>query len=349
MSNKKVFTQLFALMFAGFLWIQGTAQILPPGATDSGLGGSNAITGMVLASTGQRLERRVGIRLQTMTKGDRVTTTDEYGNFAFRGLVSGDYTLVIDKEKDFEPFTQTVSILQVRGFPPQTYNVSIRLTSKVTTQPKPSVVDAALAALPERGRTLFTKSRDLAGAGNYVEATEQLILLTTEFPTFMFGFNELGVQHFRLNQLEKADAAFQAAIKLDPQAFAPQMNRGMTLVEMKRYADAEPVLRSAQKLDEQSGVAHYFLGQALANLGKFDEAEKELTAAISLGGPEMKEAHRILAIIYSSKGNKKRAASELETYLQLAPQTKDAEDLRKVIQQLKGESAPASQSNTKQP
>src|SRR6185369_7918331 len=79
-----------------------TAQVfLPPGATDTGLGGGNAITGMVLLPNGQRLQRRVTIRLQTMTKGDSVTTTDEYGKFAFRGLVNGEYTIVIDKEKEF--------------------------------------------------------------------------------------------------------------------------------------------------------------------------------------------------------------------------------------------------------
>lgn len=333
---KRVFRGIFVVVSAGFFSIAVTAQIMPPGATDSGLGGSNAITGMVLAATGQRLERRVTIRLQTMTKGDRLTTTDEYGNFAFRGLVSGDYTLVIDKEKDFEPFSQTVTVLQVRGFPGQTYNLSIRLTPRANTQPKPGVVDAALAALPERGRTLFSKSQDLAKAGDHKSAIEQLLLLTSEFPSFMFGFNELGVEYLRLSQLDKADAAFQAATKIEPQAFAPQMNRGMTLVEMKRYADAESVLRDAKKLDEQSAVVHYFLGQAVANLGKFDEAEKELTTAVSLGGDEMKEAHRILAIIYSSRGDKKRAASELETYLQLAPHAPDAERLRAVIRQLRG-------------
>ena len=349
MLKEKVFGRLFVVVFAGFLGIPAAAQLIPPSASETGLGGSNTITGTVLTSMGGRLERRVSIRLQTMTKGDRVTTTDEYGNFAFRGLVSGDYTLVIDKEKDFEPFSQTITIIQVRGFPGQTNMVSIRLTPKVNTQPKPGVVDAALATLPERGKTLFTKSQDLAKAGDHRGAIEQLTSLTTEFPSFMFGFNELGVEYLRLGQLDKAEAAFRAAIKIEPLAFAPQMNRGMTLVEMKRYADAEPVLRSAKKLNEQPGVVHYFLGQAVANLGKFDEAEKELTAAVSMGGDEMKEAHRILAIIYSSKGDKKRAASELETYLNLAPHAKDAESLRNLIRRLKGEDTPAAVQSTVKP
>lgn len=56
-----------------------------------------------------------------------------------------------------------------------------------------------------------------------------------------------------------------------------------------------------------------------------------------LGGPEMKETHCYLAIIYSSKGDKKRQLAELETYLLLAPTAADAEQLRKLVAQLKAE------------
>jgi regulator of sirC expression with transglutaminase-like and TPR domain len=54
----------------------------------------------------------------------------------------------------------------------------------------------------------------------------------------------------------------------------------------------------------------------------------------------MKEAHRLLAIIYSSKGEKKKAASELEIYLKLYPKAPDAEKLRTTIRELKEASDP---------
>jgi len=309
-------------------------QFVPNEATDSGLGGNNNIVGTVYTGAG-RLTRRITIRLTTMMRGDRVASTDDNGSFAFRGLTSGTYTIVIDKEKEFEPFTQPVDIIQLRGSPPATITLSVRLTPISRTTPKAGVVDAAVGALPEKGKTLLSKSQELAKAGDHPGAVEQLILLTTEFPTFMPGFNELGVEYLRLNQLEKAAVAFQQASKIEPEAFQPKLNRGMALVMLKRYSEAEAILQGARKLDEKSGPVAYFLGQALANLGKFDEAEKELKKAISSGGDEMKEAHRILAIIYSSRGDKKRAVVELETYLKLNPTAPDAEQLRKTLQQLK--------------
>jgi tetratricopeptide (TPR) repeat protein len=276
-----------------------------------------------------------------MTRGDRVASTDDNGNFSFRGLTSGTYTIVIDKEKEFEPFTQAVDIIQLRGSPPTTITMSVRLSLKGDQLPKASVIDAAIASLPERGKALFLKAKELDKAGDHAGAAQQLLLLTQEFPNFMIGFNELGSEYLRLGEAEKADAAFQAALKLEPQAFLPMLNRGMLLVTTKRYAEAEPVLREAKKLDERSGAARYFLGTALANLGKFDEADKELTAAISMGGNEMMEAHRILAIIYNSRGDKKRAATELEAYLKLNPTAPDAEQLKKVLDQLKTSQTPA--------
>src|SRR5439155_1218755 len=82
---------------------------------------------------------------------------------------------------------------------------------------------------------------------------------------------------------------------------------------------------------DQSAVGHYYLGRALAYLQRYDEAEQELNSAIKLGGDEMKEAHRYLAAIYNVRGDKKRAISELETYLKLAPNSKDADHIRQLI------------------
>lgn len=310
------------------------SQFVPEEATDSGLGGNNNIVGTVY-TLGGRLTRRVNIRLTTMTRGDSVASTDDNGNFSFKGLTAGTYTVVIDKEKDFEPFTQVVEIIQMRGSPPQTYTLSVRLNPKSGAQPKAGVIDAAVANLSEHGRALYAKAQELAAAGDTNGEIEQLILLIQEAPNFMPGFNELGVAYMRIGQPEKAEAAFQSALKIDPKAFAPQLGSGIALVTLKRYAEAETILQSAKKQNDNSAPVRFFLGQALANLGKFDEAVPELTAAISMGGKEMVEAHRTLAIIYSSKGDKKKAAAELETYLQMNPTAQDAEQLKKVLEQFK--------------
>jgi tetratricopeptide (TPR) repeat protein len=302
---------------------------------------------MLVSSTGQRIARRVSVRLRTMDRGDRISPTDENGNFVFRGLPPGDYIVLIEKEQDFEPFSQTVSVIQPRGMPPQTYYLSIRLTSKPGTAGMPGVIDAELAKIPKQGLDMYNKAIELAKNGDRPGAILQLQDTVAKYPEFMLAYNEMGVQYMKQNDLQKSDEALQAALKIDAKAFMPLMNRGIVLVMLKRYKDAEPLLREVVKMKSDHAVAHYFLGQAVAYLGNFDEGEKELSTAIKLGGDQMKEAHRLLAIIYSSRGDKKHVIVELETYLRLVPTTPDAEQLRNVILKLKGLDVPTPASKTK--
>lgn len=333
---KKNVPGLSIVLVSLFVVVGVTAQGIPPGAasTDTGFGGPNTISGMLVSSNGQRIRRRVSIRLQTMTRGDRISASDENGNFVFRGLPHGDYVLVIDKEHEFEPFTQNVSVIQPRGMPPQTYYLSIRLQLKRTAATT-GVINVDFANVPKRALAHYNKAAEQAKKNEHLAAIDELKLAIQEYPAFMLAFNEMGVQYLRLNQLEDADIAFQAALKIDPEAFSAMVNRGITNVMMKRYGEAVPILRKAVKKNDQSAVAHYFLGQALANLGLFNDAEKELLASLTLGNEQMKEAHRLLAIIYTSRGEKKQAASELEAYLKVAPDAPDAEKLREKIRELK--------------
>ena len=349
MFKSKGIELLSIVLFSLGVVIPVTGQMIPPGPSDTGLGGANSITGTIITTDG-RIQRRVTIRLRSMNRGDRVLLSEDNGNFAFRGLPSGEYTIVIEKEKEFEPFSQTVSVVQMRGFPPVSPVVTIRLVPKGSSDAKPGVVDSRVGNAPKKAIEFFNKGIELAKTKDVQGAIEKFKLAIAEHPAFMLAFNELGVQYLRLGELEKADAALVEALKIDPEAFEPLMNRGIVLVTWKKYAEAEPVLQKARELKDQSPVAHYFLGQALANLGNFDAAEKELRVAVETGGEQMKEAHRLLAIIYSSRGDKKRAAAELETYLKLAPNAPDAEQLRRVARQFRGlEPASAPPSNTTKP
>lgn len=314
----------------------GSASAQAIQGTDTGFGGVNSITGTVLSPSGQRMERRVSVRLNTMEKGDRVSMTDDSGNFAFRGLPNGDYQLVIDKEKDYEPLTQNVNVFQMRGTPGQNVLVSIRLKYKAELAPKPGVVNAALAGVPAKALAYFKKASELAAAGDRRAAIEQFTLAIAEHPKFTLAYSDMGVQYLKLGDPERADEAFLAALGIDPDAFAPLMNHGIVLVHLKKYQDAEKVLRDVLAANEHTPAAHYFLGQALAYQGKFDESEKELSTALKTGGPEMNEARRLLAIIYSSRGEKSKMATELEAYLRLAPNAPDAAQLKQAILQAKG-------------
>jgi Flp pilus assembly protein TadD len=299
------------------------------------LGGVNTISGMIVSSTGQRIERRVSVRLRTMTRGDRISTTDEKGNFVFRGVPPGDFVVVIEKEQDFEPFSQNVSVIQPSGMPPQTYYLSIRLQLKGEARSKPGILNAEFANVPSRAVAFYQKALEQAQAGKNKEAVEQLKQAISEDPNFMLAFNELGLQYLRLGELDKADEALAKALKLAPDSATPLLTHGILLTVMGKFNLAVTELQVALKQKDQSANGHLYLGQALANLGRFADAEVQLTRAVALGGDEVKDAHRFLGAIYLQRGEREKGVAEFETYLKLAPKAKDAEQVRQMIRQNK--------------
>lgn len=318
-----------------------TAQVIPGEGTDSGLGGQNIISGSVFLTSGERVLRRVQVRLESSMRGNRITMTDDKGNFVLRGVPNGSYLIVVDKEVDFEPFTYPLEVVVLRGSPAQTFMVGIKLKPKSTVPAKADVINAEFAGVPKDALDRYAKGTDLASKRDVAGAIEAFKSAIAAYPEFTHAFNELGVQYMRLGEFDKADAAFRDALRLKPDSFTPMINRGMLLVTMKRYADAEPVLNQAVKIEPKSVPARFFWGQALANLGRFDEAEKELSSALTAGGSTMaeamKEGHRILAIIYSTRGDKKRQLAELEAYVKLAPNAADITTLQELIRQLKNQ------------
>lgn len=308
---------------------------IPDTASNTNMGGSNTIVGTIFGPSGRPVETRVRVKISSMTAGDRFVNTNENGGFAFRGLPAGGYTISVDREKEYEPASQNVDIIQFRGAPPQTLTVNLRLTPKGSTEAKPGVVNAELAAAPAVAQEHFRKAGELIKAEDRKGAIEQLNLAIKQHPKFSLAYSEIGIQYIKLNELDKAAEAFRSALNVNPESFDSRMNLGAIYYTQKKYADAEPELRAANKLRPNTAGVLYYLGMSLANLGKFDEAETELLAAIKGGGPEMKEAHRVLSIIYGSRGDNKKSLKELESYVKLAPEAPDVEQLKARIGQLK--------------
>ncbi|MFL6466771.1 MAG: tetratricopeptide repeat protein [Pyrinomonadaceae bacterium] len=305
-------------------------------STRTDFNGKNYILGMVILPSGLQVTSRIRIRLSSLTAGEVITTTDDRGRFNFTKIRNGTYTLTVDGEEDFETTSEQIEVALPGGAQSQTFNVTLRLRAKRNQLEKPAVIRTENAGVPKRAMEHYAKGLELSKVGDHLGAVEQLKLAVEAYPEFMVAMTEIGVQFAMLNELEKADNALQSALKIKSDAFEPLINRGIVLVRLKRYAEAEVLLRDAVKAKELSPVAHLFLGRALAAQKKYDDAEKELSLAITIGAAEMKEAHRILASIYLEKEEYIFAAKELEIYLTLNPDAPDAESLQKTLKQLKG-------------
>ena len=318
------------LFYLAVCVVTSNAQIstIPQSASQTGFGGGLAIDGTVLGPSGRPVEIRVRVRLSSTMSSDRITYTNETGNFAFTGLPEGRYVIAVDKEKDFEPVSYTIDLLR------NSFRMVVRL------RPKPSseltgVVIADLAAAPQAARDHFARAGELIRERDRRGAIESLKAAIEAYPQFALAYNELGIQYIILKEYDNALDSLASALRIKPDYYDAQLNVGVAYIRQRKWVEAEQQIRAAGRMKEPNAVYYYHLGVALANLGKFDQAEPELRTAIKLGGDAMKEAHRILSIIYADRGDKKRCLKELETYVKLAPNAPDINTLKQRIAELK--------------
>jgi tetratricopeptide (TPR) repeat protein len=318
------------------------------GRDATGTGGNHVIQGKIFFPSGRRAEGTIQIKLQSNNSGEISTIADSNGSFAFTSLAPGNYTVVIIAGDDYEIAREGVTIdtdpnMSRSGV---SLNSARRYTVMITLQPKhdsgnrarASVVNAALAEVPDNARALYEKALDLAKTGDSLRAIDNLRAALSLYPKFPLALNELGVQYLKLGQANKAVEPLKSATSLSPDAFTPKLNLGIALLESQRFAEAEAQLREALRINPSAATAHMYLGLTLARLRNGDDAEKELRQAIDLSGDKLALAHYYLGGLYWQKRDYRRAADELETYLRLTPNATDAERVRGTIKELRAKS-----------
>ncbi|GEM_PF-119597 len=117
------------------------------------------------------------------------------------------------------------------------------------------------------------------------------------------AYRYLGVLYNEKNEVEKTVGAFEKYLSLTQEA-----------------KDSEVFLK---------------LGRAQIKLQRYEDAEKTLQKAVSLAGPETGIAYKFLGALYIETGDGKRAVEALEKYMSLTPNAKDADQVRKIVEDLR--------------
>ena len=336
---KKTFPLLSILLLLVPVAVRGQGS----GVASTGTGGSHIIKGYVFFPSGRKADGSIEVKLQCTNAGEITVMADTNGSFTFWSLAPANYTIVVNAGENYEIARDSVVIepeMNPINGTSRRYSVMINLQPKFgsNARAKASVVNAALAEVPDEARRLYEKGLESAVAGDTLKAIDELRAAVSLYPGFPLALNELGVQYLKVGQVSKAIAALTSAATLSPDAFAPKLNLGIALLETNRFAEAEKQLREALRLNQSIPTAHMYLGVALAGLHNDPEAESELRNAISSGSSQVGLAHKYLGGIYWKQHNYQQAADELDTYLRLTPNAQDAERVRATIKDLRSRS-----------
>jgi tetratricopeptide (TPR) repeat protein len=120
------------------------------------------------------------------------------------------------------------------------------------------------------------------------------------------------------SQLPEALAAYEEAVRLDPNVAAAYRGLGWVLARTGRSPEAEAALREAIRLDPDLAGTHRALGFVLARLRRFPEAEAAFGEALRLG-PDSPNAHLGLGRVLGQTGRSPEAESEFREAVRLDP------------------------------
>jgi len=92
----------------------------------------------------------------------------------------------------------------------------------------------------------------------------------------------LGVAYLRLEEKEKAEEAFRAAIEVDDQWEEAYFNLGLLAIGSGDLEEAERLLRKSVQIDPKFLRAHVQLGALLHKQGRCSEAESEFRRCLEI-------------------------------------------------------------------
>ena len=342
MDIKKAVGPLF-VFFCFCFGVTGFPAYGQTGVDSTGNGGMHTIQGRIYLPSGRMSDSTITVRLESLNFPAVTLITDRNGTFAFRSLSPGSYTVVIDAGENFmiakEYFTFEAEVQgpNIRIPPvPKIFNVPIYLQFKANSPLKNEVINAKYASIPKQALQQCQKGLELARAGKTEEALKAYRQAIAIYPQFAVPYTEIGKIYLKAGRIQEALVELVLAVRYDPKDFDTKLNYGAALFATKDFDVAEKELREAVELNKNAVTPHYYLGLLFLERRNPENAQKELETAKQLKGEkELPVVHRHLSGLYFAKGQFRIAADELEIYVRLVPNAKDADQARKVIQDLR--------------
>lgn len=294
----------------------------------------NTLIGKVRAESGRSLSN-VLVELQT---GNGVlvaqTVTTNEGDYAFSGLAGASFVLVVN-EPNHQPFSERVELTRTATTRPgERIRIDLVLkprdramTQAAGTVFQQDVPESALAAY-RRGTKLLAERRSDEGMAALREAIKA-------FPGYFDARFALGLELFRSHRLTEAIEELEQARKINPRDGRLYHTFGLVLYEQKKYEIAVTVFEAAERLNPSNAEIRLMRAAALIETGRLDEAEDQIARADQMSSHKLAIVHLHRARVYEKRGDRRRAADELETYLRKNPEAENASAIREAIRKLR--------------
>jgi len=251
--------------------------------------------------------------------------TNKKGEFIQIGLPPGPWTVTATKEGV--------------GTADQDVRVSIGETAQVdlTLAVRAPTVTKEEAAKAAAFKKIFDEGVAASQAGNPDVAIARFTEALTSDPSCYACQYNIGLAHLNKQQLDKAEAAFLAAAKLNDKAAEPYNQLALIYNTQKNFEKASAMAAEASKRAPAGGGATGGGAETLYNQGvvywnsqKFAEAKAQFDAAIK-ANPSYAEAYYRAAMADLNLGKVDDAIAAFEGYLKVAPNGPYAKEVKDAL------------------
>jgi tetratricopeptide (TPR) repeat protein len=212
-------------------------------------------------------------------------------------------------------------------------------------------LSAALYKVPKDARSAYQKGLEAEKNGKLSEASQDFEKAVKIYPKYASAWFRLGTVLQKQNENDAARVAYTQAVKVDNKFLPPYLSLSFLACEAQDWTEvlnltghilAQDPLNYAHvpgyilDLDPLDYAEAYFYN-SLANykLDRIADAEKSGLKAEHLDvRPRFPQLHLLLADIFTRKNDYETAISELQTYLDIVPQAKNADQVRAQVAQL---------------
>ena len=262
------------------------------------------------------------------------TEVNRAGEFEFRLLAPGNYTVAVVKEGLGE-IRRTVVVSPAVADKSGVVLATIPYTSaEAAANPTGGVVSVRQASIPRNAAAKYAEAQKRLAAHDpdgAVRALEEAVSIASEFPA---AWNALGVIAFQTGDIDRAVVLFRRSLQADSGAFEPLVNLGGALLKEGLAAEALSINQRAVHDRADDALANAQLGMNYFKLDRFAEAEPYLLAATRLDRAHFSQPQLFLADIYARRGNRSAAIRELEDLLEVRPDGPLSEGIRRNLAQL---------------
>lgn len=316
----------------------------------------HSIRGKVRSSSGYNLPR-ITVDLQTGNGAlIQQTVTNNEGDFFFSGLSENSYAVAVSAP-DFNPASERVEFFRATNAdsPGETRTIEITLNAKDGVRlPRPGLNFAQ--NVPKAARAAFESGVKLSRENRVPEAIAAYENAIKIFPDYFDARFVLANQFIQQNNFAGAIAQLEETRRINARDDRIYHSFGIVMMRQGKYAVAARIFSEAARLSpsdpqylilegtalvEQAATIDPKTSPAAAAERNFvlTKAEESLLKAHQLSRKKLAEVHRQLARLYEKKGERARAADELEQYLRKSPDLKNAAAIRDAIKKLRAPAA----------